>query len=318
MERASLARLGSLLAALVLVAACRTDAKLTGASPASADAGPDDASAGHEPCGYQGRGQVLRVGTELELCLPPVVCTPSETCPRGLGDCVAGRCQYKPGYHGLATLGEAWATYYCELATGGCDGSVLKPRPYELAKSISQTYGAVCADEPSAGGTCVGVAAAPPAMVGNSQIARDPTNGDYVSSWGLGMTAASGLCYRIAGNAGVAVVALSERCGGYCKCGGSAAYEECSRCINAPDTTTECACVGTAPPLYGACCGAGCGGAPPGECDWCANNNHPHFDLDNATFRHVCGALGLQAGSCRLTKVEIIENCYPARPDWPE
>jgi hypothetical protein len=153
-------------------------------------------------------------------------------------------------------------------------------------------------------------------MVGNSQIALDPATGAYLPLWGLGMTAASGLCYRVTGAGGTAVVALTDRCGGYCKCGGSAKYEECSRCINAADSTTECACVGSAPPLYGACCGANCGGT--GECDWCASNNHPHFDLDNATFRHVCGAAGLKAGSCQLAKVEIVEDCYPARPNWPD
>lgn len=63
----------------------------------------------------------LHVATDIELCLPPVVCT-AETCPPSLGSCINGQCQYKPGYSGLQTFPEAWSTYYCTLSTGGCHG----------------------------------------------------------------------------------------------------------------------------------------------------------------------------------------------------
>src|SRR5882724_4867727 len=164
--------------ALALLAhACAFSGPKSSSPAADGSASFDDAGTSGEACGYRSRGHVLQIGTEIALCLPSVTCTPSETCQRGLGDCVAGQCIFKPGYHGLATLGEAWATYYCDLTTGGCDGSVIAPRPYELAKSISARYGSVCADQPEAMGTCVGVAASPPAMVGNSQIATDPATG---------------------------------------------------------------------------------------------------------------------------------------------
>ena len=42
-----------------------------------------------------------------------------------------------------------------------------------------------------------------------------------------------------------------------------------------------------------------------------------HFDLDNATFVHVCGSAGTLDGSCQLSQVEIVSNCYPAVPNWP-
>ena len=266
------------------------------------------------PCGYKGQGEYRTIGANIELCLPPVVCTPSETCPRGLGDCVGGTCVYKPGYEGLETLPEAWTTEYCDLTTGGCNGAVQDPLPYDVAKAVAQRFGPVCADRPTASGTCVGIAAPPPRMAGNSQIAIDPATGKRVALWGLGMTAASGLCYEITGDGGTAVVAITDRCAGYCKCG-AGAYVECGNCINAPDTTTQCACVGTAPPLYTACCGRTCGAT--GQCDWCANGNHPHFDLDNATFQHVCGEAGPMYGSCKLSKVRIVKDCYPARATWP-
>ncbi len=271
----------------------------------------NDAGSKGPTCGYKGKGRLLQVDGSVQVCVPPVVCTSSETCQRGLGTCIAGECVYTSSYAGLSTLPEAWSTYYCDLASGGCDGSVTKPRPYELAKSIVAKFGPVCADAKDTMGTCVGVAAAPALMVGNSRIAKDPATGSYVQAWGLGMTAASGVCYRVTGSGGTAVVALTDRCGGYCKCG-SGSFSECSSCLNASDTTVACPCVGTAPPLYTAeCAGAAL-------CDWCASGNHPHFDFDNATFAHVCGEQGLHAGSCRLSKVEVVEDCYPASSTWPD
>jgi hypothetical protein len=151
-------------------------------------------------------------------------------------------------------------------------------------------------------------------MAGNSQVAVDPATGKTIAAWGLGMTAASGVCYEITGDGGTAVVGITDRCAGYCKCG-SGAFNECGNCINQPDTTTECACVGTAPPLYTSCCGRTCGAAQ--QCDWCANNNHAHFDLDVATFNHVCGPSGQSLGSCKLKTVRLIQNCYSPKPNWP-
>lgn len=275
---------------------------------------PDAAPLGPS-CGYKNTGHHVQISSTIELCLPQTVCTPSETCPRGLADCVNGTCVYKAGYSGLATLPQAWTTQYCDLPSGGCNGAVLNPLPYDVAKSVASSSGnPVCADSPSTTGTCVGVAAPPPMMAGNSQVAIDPSTGKEVPLWGLGMTAASGLCYQLVGPGGTAVVAITDRCAGYCSCNGGS-FNECGNCINATDTATQCVCVGTAPPAYNTCCGRGC--ATTQQCDWCANNNHPHFDLDNATFTHVCGPDGPMFGSCQLTSVSIVQNCYPPNPNWP-
>jgi hypothetical protein len=290
-------------------------ARDTGAG--GAESGAADDSGGPAPpgapCGYQNLGVVLAVAPGIQVCLPPVVCTPSETCPQGLGDCVAGKCVFQAGYQGLATLPQAWATEYCDLEQAGCNGAVLNPLPYDVATAISATYGPICEDQPNTTGTCVGIAAPPAMMAGNSQVAVDPSTNTEVTLWGLGMTAASGLCYQITGAGGTAVVAITDRCGGYCECGSG--FNECGDCINATNTTTECPCVGTAPPLYTTCCGRTCGAT--GQCDWCANNNHPHFDMDNATFAHVCGSAGPLDGSCQLTSVQIVSNCYPPVANWP-
>ena len=51
------------------------------------------------------------------------------------------------------------------------------------------------------------------------------------------------------------------------------------------------------------------------QCDWCAANNHPHFDVDDDTFNHLCGDQALK-GSCQLTKANFVA-CFTPRADWP-
>jgi hypothetical protein len=242
------------------------------------------------------------VAPGIDVCLPPVVCT-SETCPPPLGTCVAGACQFKNGYLGLKTQPEAWATYYCQLDTGGCHGVTQAEFPEVTAAKIAQAKGlSLCKGAP-AGATCVGIAASSPMMVGNSQVAIDPNTNMPVANWGLGLTEASGLCYEVTGPGGTALVALTDRCGGYCKCKGSG-YQECGPCVSAPDMEPNCACVGAVPGVATNCCGRGCQTVRQ-DCDWCASNNHPHFDLDTDAFNHVCGGDAVN-GSCRITSARFV------------
>lgn len=285
------------------------------AKPATDAHGGTDAPAGEAGagCGYQGKGTAVHVAANLDVCLPPVVCT-SETCPPPLGSCVGGKCVFDSGYSGIQTLPEAWVTYYCQLSTGGCNGVTQIDPPYTTAQTIASQLGVpLCEGDTATSGTCVGIAASSAMVVGNSQVATDPSTGKYVTDWGLGLTEASGLCYALTGPGGSAVVALTDRCGGYCKCNGSG-YQECGPCVSAPDMAPNCPCVGAAPPLFTQCCGTGCGGTVVPACDWCASNNHPHFDLDQATFNRVCGAQATQ-GSCKLSSVGFVP-CLGAKA-WP-
>lgn len=273
------------------------------------DATPPDAPLG--ACGWRGEGRALAVAPDVEVCLPKVVCN-AETCPPQLGTCVAGACQYKAGYSGLQTLPEAWATYYCDLQAGGCHGVTQVHFAEETAATVAKNL-ALPTCYANGGTKCVGIVASPPMMVGNSQEAKNP-DGTIVANWGLGMTEASGLCYEIEGPGGAAVVAITDRCGGYCKCKGSG-FQECGPCVNAADMQTNCACVGAVPGVFGQCCGLGCGGAVKADCDWCASNNHPHFDLDTATFNHVCGG-SAGNGSCKLGKARFVP-CLTPEAAWP-
>jgi hypothetical protein len=260
-------------------------------------------------CGASG-GSPFHVTAGIDLCLPPTVCT-SETCPPPLGTCVNGACQFKSGYEGLATLSQAWVTYYCTLSTGGCNGVTQAEPPAQTAAGVSTALGfPLCESDPDAS-TCVGIAASSPMVVGNSQVAVDPSTGKTVSAWGLGLTEASGLCYRLTGPGGSVVVALTDRCGGYCKCNGSG-YQECGPCVSAPDMQPNCSCVGTTPPLYSECCGNGCSSTQQ-DCDWCASNNHPHFDLDVGSYDHLCGP-NKAAGSCQVSSVSYVPCLTPT---WP-
>ena len=255
---------------------------------------------------------MLHVATGIDLCMPAVVCT-SETCPPPLGSCVDGACVFDPGYAGVQTLPQAWVTYYCALESGGCHGVTQIEYPEVTAGEISSMMGIpVCDGSTATSGACVGIAASSAMVVGNSQLAVDPQTGKAVADWGLGLTEASGLCYAITGPGGSAVVALTDRCGGYCKCNGSG-YEECGPCVNAPSMTPNCPCVGTAPGVATECCGVGCATLN-AECDWCASNNHPHFDLDTATFNWVCGSEA-NRGSCQLSSAEVV-TCLPPKA-WP-
>jgi hypothetical protein len=272
-------------------------------------------------------GRVMTVGADIQLCLPPVVCSPNETCLPGLGSCVAGQCVYKTGYQGLATLPQAWATQYCDLNMGTCNGIWHSPdnTPLAVAQAVGTKMGRPLCTTAPAGTTCVGITAPPPLVVGNSQRTIDPSTGRTVALWGLGTTWASGLCYEITGPGGTAVVAVTDRCGGYCNCkqisnGQVIPYQECGGCIDATthtDVNPQCTCVGNAPPVYTQCCGRGCPTmSTNGFCDWCAANNHPHFDLDDATFAHVCGPDGPMYGSCQLSKAHFLP-CYDALAVWP-
>ena len=46
-----------------------------------------------------------------------------EVCPPGANTSQNGRCKYfQAGYAGIATLPEAWTTYYCDLSNKGYNG----------------------------------------------------------------------------------------------------------------------------------------------------------------------------------------------------
>ncbi len=284
--------------------------------PGLGDAGAYDGAPGTDGggCGYMDSGRPLHVAPNIDVCLPKVACT-SETCPPQLGQCENDLCVFLPGYAGIATFPESWVTYYCDLTTQGCHGVTQVQFPEITAQEIATALSLpLCAANGGDAGECMGVAAAPPMVVGNSQEAVDQLTGKQVVDWGLGLTEASGLCYELTGPGGRVVVALTDRCGGFCSCKGSGP-QECGPCVNATDLAVQCPCVGTAPPTWTSCCGTTCGGAVTATCDWCAANNL-HFDLDVASFNHICGSLST-LGSCQLSAVRYFPCHDTSTTGWP-
>ncbi|MDJ0764495.1 MAG: hypothetical protein QNJ97_16075 [Myxococcota bacterium] len=266
------------------------------------------------PCGWQDEGKVHYVTDDIQLCLPPTICN-LETCQADLGSCPNGpdgECIYADGYDGLRTFPEAWATWYCELTDqGGCQGTIEAAT--KDVKEAAQAFLGIpyCYKDTST--KCLGITAFSPLMGGNSRLALD-ASGNALRKWGLGLTPASGLCYELEGMTGTkAVVAVTDRCAGYCDCGNG--MEECGNCMvqgaqEPDDVFPSCPCVGNVPSMGPA------GEACPGQqtCDWCMTNSHPHFDLDAHTFNHICASAAAQ-GSCQIKSARMVECMEPTT--WP-
>jgi hypothetical protein len=268
-----------------------------GVSSAGSAGAPSGGTAGGTviACGYKSQGHVLNVSADISLCIPPQTCL-AETCPPTLGSCVNDQCVFKAGYQGLQTLPEAWATHYCDLQSGACQGVHQLDPVLTTAQKVATKAGLALCKGSAPGAKCVGIVASPPMMVGNRE--------KFGEVWGMGLSEPSGLCYEVTGPGGSALLAITDRCGGYCKCPslGATEFNECGLCKEASDLTPLCECRGD-------------NNCSTQQCDWCAANNHPHFDVDDDTFNHLCGDQAIK-GSCQLATAKFVP-CMDARADWP-
>jgi hypothetical protein len=115
---------------------------------------------------------------------------------------------FKRGYEGLQTLPEAWTTHYCDLQSGACQGVHQLDTVLVTAENVAKKAGLSLCKSSAAGAICVGIEASPPMMVGNRE--------KFGKNWGLGLCEASGLCYQVTGPGGPALLAITDRCGGFC------------------------------------------------------------------------------------------------------
>ena len=246
-----------------------------------------------------------------------MVCRP-ENCPYTLGTCdtTTNTCTRKNGWKGLQTYPKALATYYCTLSPDGCLGVTYVNTPHTTATTVGTNAKLPLCEGNNNKGSCVGIVATPPLMVGNSQEAIDPGTNQPVKNWGMGLTEASGVCYNLTGPTGRSiVVATTDRCGGYATCQGQSSKAEAGPCVN-KDLSPGCPCVGSVGTVYPQCCGLSSYGCPSldAACDWCASQNHPHFDLDAAAFNYVCDTAA-GAGSCELKAAKPFQCMDPVA--WP-
>lgn len=218
----------------------------------------------------------------------------------------------------MSTFPKAYATFSgCSLASNTCDGAgkdifavskVVVDMSSKLGGSLPS-----CPGTTNFNGVCVGVAGVNPILYGDTQ-----SYATSQKSWGLGLSPASGMCYKVTGSSGkVAYLAIINRCSGMCSCPSrvaSTGVSNCASCIGSnyyrdlvTDLKPNCQCVGTASNAIGAC-------GTDTKCDWCAANNHPHFNLNQESFVHLCG--DTTAGRCELTKVEVVPNCVTVDTYW--
>lgn len=261
---------------------------------------------------------IWKVNNRTNIFVPPQFCAP-ENCPNTLGQCTSSTtCSYEGNYKSISTYPTAMATYYCDLKGGGCNG-VLGPTipandtAVAMAKQINLP---LCYSQLKTGEPCVGIAAVPPIMMGNNQLTWSSNPDRTVPAWGSGLSVATGWCYKLTGPSGVAYVAITDRCGGYCNCPSTnTGIGECGgQCVSSSwppiqDLTPNCQCRGSTNGI------STC--STQQDCDWCAANDHPHFDLDQNTFNNICGDAGRNAGSCAILGAEPIPNCVPTYSAWP-
>jgi len=255
-------------------------------------------------------------GRDVTYYLPNVEPTPV-TCMSSLDGAPQpdGSCEYSGAYKPFM-FEHAYGTNYCDLGPldltkqtwSGCNGAIGDPRPTVIAAKAALLSKAPGTEPPPWGpideNTIFGVTANPPLMIGNSDeginiLTQKPVKFSY-----QGTTSVSGLCYDVIGpNGGRAILIPGDRCAGYCydDCNdghdfnaGDTAVSECGHCVwqgtSAPQPGPPC--IGTVPGMYDQCKGMGAYGceAPVfNECDWCASQNHPHFDMDNDAYNAVCG-----------------------------
>ena len=264
---------------------------------------------------------------DVSIYIPDTEPTPV-TCMESLGGYVnkEGKCEYK-NYKPFLQYPHAMATNYCQLEVppgsnnktqpSGCSGAIGDPRGIisEIKKNI---FDKKSPDTPPLGfpnsSTRFGVTANPPMMIGNSAEGINLITKEQVKNTYQGATEKSGICYDVEGPGGRAILIPADRCAGYClsNCDkgprtDKSTAEECGPCVGAinKNPTPNPPCVGKVDGMYTNCRGIskyGCTMPTVNECDWCASQNHPHFDLDNVTFDTVCRP-DEGDGSCELTKV---------------
>lgn len=235
----------------------------------------------------------------------------------GHGQCSGGKCACTDGYTGrdcsvppggFKYATPATVTQFCQLETGGCaagmcvgggqfDGSNLPPGVDGVAALNPTLYGSRYA---YAAGSGMGV--------------PNTLNGMYSF---VGQSC--GTCWKLTRASVSIVVTVVDRCAGYCRatttspqtCSASAdGGKECGECIQAGQTSApQCSCLSSDHTA------GWCGGVATAHCDWCAANDHPHFDLDITAQMKICGDQAY-SGLCSIDSFQMVA-CPDMLGPWP-
>ena len=262
-------------------------------------------------------------------------------------------CTWPPGYQPFKVHPHAMFTNYCDLESGGCAGALGDPMNFTLKIRNHSLHG-LNPEQPPNGpitaNTRFGATANPPLMIGNSGLGFSFLTGKAVTDQYQGATGLSGICYDVLGPYGNrAIIMAVDRCGGYCRMGCTTPDDintqfdinppECGICVattGLPGPAPAQPCVGvdvSNSVNYRNCSGLlkyGCqdyslnpqtpvANKAYASCDWCAAQNHPHFDVDTLTFNVLCGVSGflnstdgqVGDGSCEALRITPFRCTQP-------
>ncbi len=105
-------------------------------------------------------------------------------------------------------------SWYCDLKRWPyvCYGATVNTTMVTTRKVAASMASPFCKD--SKVNDCVGIAAVPPVMMGNTEYNYWNNPSLREIAWGLGTTIASGVCYRLTAGSNSVIVAITDRCGG--------------------------------------------------------------------------------------------------------
>eukprot|EP01112_Ceratiomyxa_fruticulosa_P014844 TRINITY_DN42_c0_g4_i5.p1 TRINITY_DN42_c0_g4~~TRINITY_DN42_c0_g4_i5.p1 ORF type:complete len:808 (-),score=191.67 TRINITY_DN42_c0_g4_i5:236-2659(-) len=239
----------------------------------------------------------------------------------GHGSCSGGQCVCRDGFTGrdcslppggfTYSRPTATVTYFCTLASGGCAPGMCIGGGDFTADNLPDGIDGICALNPTIYGSRYAYA--------NGQFAIPRTlNGQYTF---VGQSC--GTCWRLTKGSVSVTVTVVDRCAGYCRANAAGTCDanafnvqesECGNCINGGHSSVPvCSCY--SPNATNASPKGFCNSNQAINCDWCSNNDHPHFDLDDVTYNKLCGADGA-AGHCDLDSFQMI-SCGMFKGPWP-
>jgi len=182
----------------------------------------------------------------------------------------SGLCPGTPCASGLCCSQYGYCGTTSAFCGTGCQAGCTGSSSSSSGSNGGYTYPAVATyycslSNPSAVGSCFpGSCGTYSSINGHGIAAINPLAFDGTSACEY-QGSSCGSCYHIVGPVNSATVAVTDCCAGY------VADQSCET-------------------------------APPGvTCDWCAKNDHMHFDLDLDTFSSICGSAGLNAGHCAIS-----------------
>jgi len=158
-----------------------------------------------------------------------------------------------------------------------------------------------------------GIAAVNPTVYGSRFAFGGPNQYSDKSATGSysGVGQSCGHCFNLTKGGNSAVVMVVNRCGGFCQ-----SHSAVGPCATNGTTSTDCGyCVTptTTPTTIGCSCMSAeaiqtngyCDASKQHHCDHCAQNDHPHFDLDTDSLSHLCGSNN--AGVCDLDSFQWVQ-----------